>query len=96
MTEERKGRGRPKKPVGTRVQDQLHMGFRFDAETAAKLRAVLDRANAQLRASELPPLTAYALVRHWISEKIDAEFELQEPGASEGAAPARARKSKKG
>jgi hypothetical protein len=74
MAQIRKGRGRPKKPGGSRVQDQLHLGFRFDAETAAKLRAVLERANAKLRAAGLPDLTAYALVRHWILEKIEEEF----------------------
>ena len=94
MTQERKPRGRPRKPPGTRVQDRLHMGFRFDPETAAKLRAVLDRANAQLRASELPTLTAYALVRHWISEKIEAEFELQEPGTA-GERPKAPKRKKK-
>ncbi len=84
------------------------MGFRFDAETAAKLRAVLDRANAQLRASALPPLTAYALVRHWIAEKIEAEFELQEPGLADStlkrapagrparSGPARVKRARKG
>ena len=75
MAQERKGRGRPKKAAGSRTADQLHMGFRFDPRTAAKLRLVVEEVNAQLRASRLPELTAYALVRHWIVERIEAEYE---------------------
>lgn len=77
----KRGKGRPKKAPGTRAQDQLHLGLRFDARTAAKLRAILDEKNRELRASGLPPVTAYALVRHWITERIDAETEsLSERG----------------
>jgi hypothetical protein len=74
MGAKRKG-GRPKKPEGTRVADQLHVGLRFDGETAAKLRTVIERTNATLKASGLPPVTAYGLIKHWIIERIEAEYE---------------------
>jgi hypothetical protein len=67
--------GRPKKPAGTRVRDQVHVGLRFDGETADKLRAILKRTNERLAKEGLPPLTMYALVRHWIQERASAEFE---------------------
>ena len=75
MSAKRKRRGRPPKPEGTRVQDQLHIGLRFDGETAEKLRAVIQRTNTKLKDSGLPPVTAYGLVRHWLVERVNEEFE---------------------
>jgi hypothetical protein len=77
MAAKRKGAGRPRKPEGTRVRDQLHIGLRFDGDTAEKLRVVIQRTNAHLRASGLPPVTAYGLVRHWIVERVNSEFEKE-------------------
>ncbi len=74
MPTKRKG-GRPKKKAGSRVADQLHFGFRFDDDSAAKLRSVVDRKNAELLKAGLPPVTAYAMIQHWIHERLSAEYE---------------------
>jgi len=73
---------RPKKPSGTRVKDQLHVGVYFPSPMADVMPKLVAAANMELRRRGLPPRVSLSnLVAHWIAERAAVE-EKKELGTS--------------
>lgn len=67
--------GRSKKAKGTRSHDQLHVGVRFPGEMAEMANALVEDANAFLRAKGLPEsVTVSGMTKAWIGERLTAEY----------------------
>jgi hypothetical protein len=69
----KKKMGRPPKPKGTRVADQLHLGFRFTSEQAAQLRMVLEHKRKAMPREFAEQATVFAMVRAWILDRLAEE-----------------------
>jgi hypothetical protein len=66
-------RKHPDKPGG----EEMHVGLRFPPELAAQVRAVVDDANAFLRARGLPEtITSTSVVKTWVGERLAEEFSM--------------------
>jgi hypothetical protein len=71
-------RGRPEKPKGTRVADQLHVGLRLPEPLASVMAALVEHANAVLEKEGVPVhMTLTKLVRGWIVERAAHEEQLR-------------------
>ncbi len=55
----------------------MHIAVRFPDDLAQKMKAVLDDANAFLRAQSIPEtITVSGVVKAWIGERLEEEFEM--------------------
>lgn len=67
--------GRPRKGDGL-VGEQFHVGVRFEAPVRAGLLAVMAAENERrMTRGELPNVTASALVKRWVMDRLRNEFD---------------------
>jgi hypothetical protein len=63
-----------RKPLGTRVRDQLHVGMRFPEPLASVVLQLVARANSDRAArGQVPTVTVSSLVARWVAERAVIE-----------------------
>jgi len=74
---------RPKKARGTRVRDQVHVGYRFTRAQTAMMEDILKakREEAMGRGFSEDSVSVSSVVRDWVSAALLADFKAVADGA---------------